>query len=202
MLQDQTAIGRFDSDADSVRSRWEGSVYPSFDSIAQPDCILPSQFHRRRQAVSADGEVRLLIAVLQDAINCYARGIGGKTKRHREQFEEADWWFHAADQRGLFAFENICEVLEIDADKLRRWLGSLRAGDGAGAATDGAVTRRRRWRIDLSERSRRPHALSARRSRTRASHSKVTRPPEGSDMVGGPAGYEPAADREYREVSA
>ncbi len=71
--------------------------------------------------------MRLLIAVLRDAINLYARTRGRKAHREVEQFEEVNSWFEATGARGLFAFENVCEVLGIDPGRLRRWLKSLHA---------------------------------------------------------------------------
>jgi hypothetical protein len=37
-------------------------------------------------------------------------------------FEEAEQWIQDPDRTWLFAFQNICDVLDIDADYLRRGL--------------------------------------------------------------------------------
>ena len=122
--------------------------------------------------------MRLLIAVLQDAINLYARTMGRKTHRHVEQFEEVNYWFEATGAQGLFAFENVCEILGIDTDRLRRWLNSLRANGPVAvqrpaAAAGRLQSGRRGWRLNLG-RPRRPRAPSlGRRTRSGAQRRPV-----------------------------
>lgn len=88
---------------------------------------LPMQFFTEPGGTSefATGAQRLMFAVLQDAVACWFRWRNGGTARKRRLFQEAYDWFWAANPRGLYAFENICEVLRLDPDYLRcglmRW---------------------------------------------------------------------------------
>ncbi len=176
MLNDGTRISApgFGADRDiSALNGWSSSL----DTITQPDCLLPVQFFERTATWPVEGEVLLLIAVLQDAINVYARTVNRNTPRHREDFDDVDAWFHARNQRGLFAFETICEILGIETSKLRRWLQEMRTGrDLAEAPTSVAGRRldplRRRRQLLVS----RPRAASPRGYRRRASDETSARP--------------------------
>ena len=48
MLQDETKVERLESSTNTQTRGWENMGYPSFDSITQPECILPAQFFARR----------------------------------------------------------------------------------------------------------------------------------------------------------
>jgi len=72
-----------------------------------------------RRAEPACGERRLLLAVLEDGIRTflkYARATHGRGFNLRR---EAFTWLTTGDRADVFAFENICEALGIDAGRLR-----------------------------------------------------------------------------------
>jgi hypothetical protein len=76
----------------------EHAVDERFSGLFQPDTLLPSQFFDRvRRRSEHEGERRLMIAVLEDAVE-------------------------DPDRSWLFSFQNICDVLDIDANYLRRGL--------------------------------------------------------------------------------
>jgi hypothetical protein len=77
------------------------------------ECILPAQFADRRTARS--GEERLMLAVLEDAINCF---FGDEPQTRME----ATLWFRDRGSANPFSFENICAVLGFDAGWMRREL--------------------------------------------------------------------------------
>jgi hypothetical protein len=102
-------------------------------AIFQPDTLLPSQFFDRvRRRTEHDGERRLMIAVLEDAVDVYRKQAGATDERGEHLFAEADEWIEDPDRSWLFSFQNICDVLDIDADYLRRGLRvwKERARDG------------------------------------------------------------------------
>jgi hypothetical protein len=91
--------------------------------LFQPDTLLPSQFFDRvRRRSEHDGERRLMIAVLEDAVDVYRKQAGSRDPRGQQLFREAEEWIEDADRSWLFSFQNICDVLDIDADYLRRGL--------------------------------------------------------------------------------
>lgn len=101
--------------------------------LFQPDTLMPSQyFDRLRRRTEYEGERRLLIAVLEDAVDVYKKQMGASDARGRELFRDAEDWIENPDRTWLFSFENICDVLDIDSDYVRRGLHALkRRGPGA-----------------------------------------------------------------------
>jgi hypothetical protein len=98
--------------------------------LFEPDILLPNQYFaafRRGRAV--EGERRLMLAVLEDAVDSYRKYALARDPREQATFLEAREWFLSTDRSWLFAFENICDVLEMNAGYLRagldRWRRAL-----------------------------------------------------------------------------
>jgi hypothetical protein len=95
--------------------------------LFQPDTLLPSQyFDRMRRRSEHDGERRLMIAILEDAVDVYRKQVGARDPRAQQLFREAEEWIDDPDRTWLFSFQNICDVLDLDADYLRRGLHAWR----------------------------------------------------------------------------
>ena len=95
--------------------------------LFEPDILLPNQYFaafRRGRAV--EGERRLMLAVLEDAVDSYRKYAIARDPREQACFLEAREWFFSTDRSWLFAFENICDVLEMNADYLRSGLDKWR----------------------------------------------------------------------------
>jgi hypothetical protein len=60
------------------------------------------------------GELRLMAAVLEDAINILRKRPRSRAGR------EAREWLHCHDTSWPFAFERICDALDLDAGSVRR----------------------------------------------------------------------------------
>jgi len=60
------------------------------------------------------GELRLMAAVLEDAINILRKRPRSRAGR------EAREWLASRDASWPFAFERICDALDLDADSVRR----------------------------------------------------------------------------------
>jgi hypothetical protein len=94
--------------------------------LFEPDALLPAQFYAAFRGGSAvRGEKRLMLAVLQDALDCYQKYAFVKDGPGQQLFSEANDWIACDDRNWYFSFENICETLEISPDYLRdgveRW---------------------------------------------------------------------------------
>jgi hypothetical protein len=103
--------------------------------LFEPDILLPNQYFaafKRGRAV--EGERRLMLAVLEDAVDSYRKYAFARDPREQACFLEAKEWFFSQDRSSLFAFENICDVLEMNADYLRSGLDRWRRALAAGAA--------------------------------------------------------------------
>jgi len=95
--------------------------------LFEPDALLPAQFYAAFRGGSAvRGEKRLMLAVLQDALDCYQKYAFSKESHGRQIFVEADQWISCEDRDWYFSFENICETLEISPAYLRRGMQDWR----------------------------------------------------------------------------
>ena len=75
-------------------------------------------------------ERRLLVALLDDAIHIYRTARLTSRGHYRCHVREVAEWIASRDRTWVFSFERVCEVLQIDADHLRRTLPLLRHADG------------------------------------------------------------------------
>jgi hypothetical protein len=66
------------------------------------------------------GELRLMAAVLEDAINIVRKRPRSRAGR------EAREWLASSDASWPFAFERICEALDLDANSVRRQVAGSR----------------------------------------------------------------------------
>lgn len=91
-----------------------------------PAAVLPEQFSHPVKPDRAHGEVALMYAVLEDALNCFQKlFIANAGKRSQRLAREAESWFFSDDTRWPFSFVNICAVLGFDPEYIRlgltRW---------------------------------------------------------------------------------
>jgi hypothetical protein len=109
--------------------------------VFEPDVVLPAQFFATlRRKAAGEGERRLRIAVLEDAVHCYQKHVLATDPRGRQLFREAEEWIMERDGEGPgFSFEGICDVLGLDADYIRAGLQRWRERELADAYTSGRV---------------------------------------------------------------
>jgi hypothetical protein len=85
--------------------------------------VLPVQFFSPADRSYTDrGEVALMRAVLEDALQCVAKQFSHSGRRPQRLAREAEAWFFADDDHWPFAFVNICAVLGLDPAYVRRGL--------------------------------------------------------------------------------
>ena len=85
-----------------------------------PESVLPDQYFSTAKLPPAiQSEVRLMLAVLEDAIDCYQRYARSKIAQQREEFENAQQWIESDETEWVFSFESICTVLGIDPNYIR-----------------------------------------------------------------------------------
>jgi hypothetical protein len=68
------------------------------------------------------GEERLVLSVLEDAVDCFMKYIDASTTKGQRLFRDAEMWIALEDKKWVFSFDNVCEALGIDPDYLRRGL--------------------------------------------------------------------------------
>ena len=91
--------------------------------LVEPDTMLPTQFFGAlRRKTQMDGEHRLMVAVLEDAVNCFQKHMFATDAKARQLFLDAEEWITATDQLWFFSFVQVCETLSLDPDYVREGL--------------------------------------------------------------------------------
>ena len=104
----------------------------------QSDAVLPAQFFQERQGSGAFKPfMRLMHAILIDAVRCYQVNFDARSPSNKQQFSEARGWLFHNEGSGPFSLRKVCDALEIDPDHVRRGLISWKvkrlAGEKVGA---------------------------------------------------------------------
>ena len=90
-----------------------------------PLAVLPSQFFRPARTPDK-GEVALMYAVLEDAVQCIAKQFVDNSLRTRRVAQEAEGWLLADDESWPFSFVNVCGALGLNPQYLRHGLAQWR----------------------------------------------------------------------------
>lgn len=87
--------------------------------------VLPEQFYNPPARTTGRGEVALMRAVLEEALDCFQKQFVKSGRRAQRLAREAEEWIYSDEVRWPFSFVNICAVLGLDPDyvrlKLKRW---------------------------------------------------------------------------------
>jgi len=91
-------------------------------SLFQPDSLLPSQyFEPLHRKTLWEPEKRLMLAILEDAINCFRHNLSAQNGKRRLCQEAAEWVVETGSD-WVFSFENICEALGFNPAHVRQCL--------------------------------------------------------------------------------
>jgi hypothetical protein len=69
-----------------------------------------------------EGEERLMLAVLEEAVKCFQEYVLATRPREKRLFQEAEEWILEKDSDYLFSFESICQTLGLHPDYTRQAL--------------------------------------------------------------------------------
>jgi hypothetical protein len=64
----------------------------------------------------SEGETRLMLAVLEEAVHCFQQYVVPTRPREQRLFQVAEDWFLDKDSDYIFSFEYICESLGLHPD--------------------------------------------------------------------------------------
>jgi len=112
------------------------SIIAADEPAERPDVVLPVQFFAtmRRRLPNKTGEYRLLVAVLEEAIQCFQQHASATGRRGRRLFAEVETWImdesiasRTNRNAPRLSFEYICGVLGLDPGWLRQGLQRWRA---------------------------------------------------------------------------
>ncbi len=119
--------------------------------LFEPDMLLPTQyFAALKRKKYPNGEHRLLVALVRDAVDCFQKHIHARDAKRRQLFIDAEEWIGADDEYTQFSFNNVCEILGMNPDYVRRGLLTWRDGERR--------SRRRRVRQKATVRAKRETA--------------------------------------------
>ena len=90
-------------------------------------------FDSCRRSEHLEPEKLLLLALLEDAIHLFQKYRGARDHAGKEHFREVNDWFMRQGNHWLFSFENVCDLLALDPQYVRR---GLVATPQAAAPTD------------------------------------------------------------------
>jgi hypothetical protein len=91
--------------------------------LFEPDTLLPIQyFEAMRKKHLLEGEKRLILSVLEDAVECFMKCIDSPTSKGQRLFRDADEWINLEDKHWVFSFDNVCDMLDINPEYMRRGL--------------------------------------------------------------------------------
>ncbi|HEV7733800.1 MAG TPA: hypothetical protein VGR62_16645 [Candidatus Binatia bacterium] len=85
------------------------------ESLFTPEVFLPEQMSEPRADSLISGERALMLAILEDAIRCAQAPQKGRQRMARD----AQAWMRSRNLTWPFSFVNICDTLDLPADKLR-----------------------------------------------------------------------------------
>jgi hypothetical protein len=91
-------------------------------SASVPDILLPDQLRWKLRPAQLGPEHELLLAVLEDAVNCFQKQHHATDPTLRQLFLDARDWIASTDRSWLFSFENICDTLDLDPVYVRAGL--------------------------------------------------------------------------------
>lgn len=84
----------------------------------EPVVLLPSQL--ASSGSESIPELKLVAAILEDALLCINRRASARRGRRRREFMDAWHWLWNDRRDWPFAFRNVCDLLEIDAAAVRQ----------------------------------------------------------------------------------
>ena len=92
-------------------------------SLFEPDTLLSAQYlENLRRKTLLEPEKRLMLAVLEDAINCFQVNVMARSGRRKKLFNESEDWIMGWDDDWIFSFVSVCELLGFNPEYVRRGL--------------------------------------------------------------------------------
>jgi hypothetical protein len=92
-------------------------------SLFQPDTLLSAQyFDNMRRRTLLEPEKRLMLAILEDAVNCFQENLSAESGKRKILFNDVEQWIRADGSDWVFSFDHICEALGLTPAYVRQGL--------------------------------------------------------------------------------
>ncbi len=102
------------------------AVSDSVRIAVEPDALAMERYREVFHSRQVSPEKRLLIAVLDDAVQLFLAGIRPRRFGDLRHFKEVGDWIMASGGDELFSFDTICNLLGLDPAYLRSGLEKLK----------------------------------------------------------------------------
>ena len=100
-----------------------GSVPQWGESLFHNDPMTSTDyFDSLKRTLPIESEKRLMLAVLQDAVECYQKYLVARRGKDKNLFSEAEAWILEQDNRSAFSFDNVCDSLGLAPNYVRAGL--------------------------------------------------------------------------------
>ena len=112
--------------ASKVQSSKSTAEPRSIISLFEPDTLVSAQYLENfRRKTLLEPEKRLMLAMLEDAVNCFQVYATARSGRGKKLFNEAEEWIMMKHDDWIFSFVSVCEMLGFNPEYvrqgLRRW---------------------------------------------------------------------------------
>jgi hypothetical protein len=105
----------------TVERRTPGTWFGVSDEALDPSVVQPVQFHDIwSRSATVPPERQLALAVVQEALHDLARFRFAHRRRGQRLYWQAYTWVADDDRQWPFSFVNLCEVLGLDVEAIRR----------------------------------------------------------------------------------
>jgi len=92
-------------------------------SLFQPDILVPTQyFATLRREANLEPEKKLMLMILEDAVDCFQKYIFVHDARGKTLFIAAEQWITEENGHWIFSFENVCDALGFNPSYVRQGL--------------------------------------------------------------------------------
>ena len=104
-----------------MSTQWASPGNLNFIKLFEPDALASAQYYTTtKRTYHLDPELRLMAAILEDAVASLTTDQRRCSKRQRREHKETLRWVNAKeDSDWVFSFINVCESLGLDPDYLR-----------------------------------------------------------------------------------
>jgi len=102
------------------------NIEEKISSLFEPDTLASAQYFQNfRLKTRIEPEKRLMVAMLEDAVNCFQVYVTARSGRGKKLFNEAEEWIMMKRDDWIFSFVSVCEMLGFNPEYvrqgLRRW---------------------------------------------------------------------------------
>jgi hypothetical protein len=111
-----------------VQSSLHTAAYSHFNvdekiiSLFEPDTLVSAQYFENLRSKTIEPEKRLMLAILEDAVNCFQANVMAQSGSRKKLFRETEDWIVTQDDDWIFSFVSVCENLRLNPEYVRQGL--------------------------------------------------------------------------------